>query len=100
MADEIHKSPYHMVPITDKNGTMDHYHMVRTIEAHTGKPMDPAKQHALKKIAFGGHRGHKDELKDVREAIATLEVYAAWIEQYGKKREALANIPDFTMMDD
>ena len=81
MAEELQKSPYHMVPITDKNGLMDHYHMVRTIEAHTGKCMDPAKQHALKKIAFGGHRGHKDELKDVREAIDTLEFYAEWMER-------------------
>lgn len=87
MDDGIRKSPYHMVPITDKNGMMDHYHMVRTIEAHTGKPMDPAKQHALKKIAFGGHRGHKDELKDMREAIATLEVYAEWVELHGKKED-------------
>lgn len=70
-----------MKPITDEAGFMDHYHMVRSIERHTGKPMDPALQHALKKIAFGGHRGHKDHLKDISEAIWTLIQYQKWLEQ-------------------
>ena len=33
----------------------------------------PAMQHAAKKVLCAGLRGHKDKLKDIREAIEALE---------------------------
>lgn len=38
---------------------------------------DPCLQHAFKKIAFAGGRGHKDIAKDVQEAIDTLTRWQA-----------------------
>ena len=34
---------------------------------------DPCLQHAIKKLLVAGDRGHKDESKDIQEAIDTLE---------------------------
>ncbi len=33
---------------------------------------DPAIQHAIKKLLVAGGRGHKDQRKDVREAVVSL----------------------------
>lgn len=38
---------------------------------------DPAIQHALKKLLVAGGRGHKDLIKDVKEAIISLD---RWVE--------------------
>ena len=42
---------------------------------------DPCLQHALKKILVAGKRGAKDEVKDIQEAILTLQRKLEMIEE-------------------
>lgn len=46
---------------------VDIYRMLRLYQV-----ADPCLQHAIKKLVCAGNRGYKDQEKDVREAIDTL----------------------------
>jgi len=52
------------------NGLIDVYSVLRAFE-----PIDPAIQHAIKKLLAGGQRGHKDITKDYNEAIDSIKNY-------------------------
>ena len=45
-----------------------------------------AEHHAIKKIACGGKRGAKDKIKDLREAIASLERQIEMLEEDSGER--------------
>ena len=57
--------------------------------------VDPALQHAVKKLLVAGDRGHKDLIKDVREAVVSLE---RWIEM--REEELQADKPLIMKTDD
>ena len=52
------------------NGLIDVYSVLRAFD-----PIDPAIQHAIKKLLAGGQRGHKDITKDYSEAIDSIKNY-------------------------
>lgn len=54
-----------------KVGHLEHIDVYRVIQLF--QVTDPCLQHAVKKLLVAGNRGHKDPIKDVQEAIATLE---------------------------
>lgn len=54
-----------------KVGHLEHIDVYRVIQLF--QVTDPCLQHAIKKLLVAGNRGHKDPIKDVQEAIATLE---------------------------
>ena len=47
---------------------------------------DPCLQHALKKVLVAGKRGAKDEVKDIQEAILTLQRKLEMIEEDNNDR--------------
>jgi hypothetical protein len=49
--------------------------------------VDPAIQHAVKKLLVAGNRGHKDLQKDVKEAIVSLN---RRIEMWEEETESLS----------
>ena len=51
-----------------ENGKIDIYSVSRAFG-----PIDPAIDHAIKKLLAGGKRGHKDTKKDYKEAIQSIE---------------------------
>lgn len=51
---------------------VDHYYLMRKFNV-----IDPALQHASKKVMFAGARGSKDRRRDIVEAIDTLN---RWLE--------------------
>ena len=53
-------SPYHIL-INGKQA--DCYDLIQALGI-----INPAQQHAFKKIAYAGNRGHKDFIKDMKEA--------------------------------
>lgn len=75
------KSKYRFTPKVYSDGTMDCYQLVRSLEAAQGEAIDPAIEHAIKKLLFGGKRGAKDKLKDWKEAKLSIELAIEAFEQ-------------------
>lgn len=59
--------PHYYRPV----GNLTHVDVYRVLELFG--VTSPHLQHAVKKLLVAGHRGAKDQAKDVREAIVTLE---------------------------
>ena len=63
---------YRFRPLTYKDGSMDHYCLMRSLCVARNKPIDPAIDHAMKKLAWAGTRGAKDTLRDLQEAQLSI----------------------------
>jgi hypothetical protein len=60
--------PIRSAMLPDLSVMVDVYAVLQAFEVHC-----PARQHAIKKLLAAGQRGAKDEVTDLREAIAAIE---------------------------
>lgn len=65
------KSKYRFIPLVYQDGTLDHYRLMASLPVR----LDPALEHAAKKLLFPGQRGAKSELQDLEEVIKSIQVY-------------------------
>lgn len=64
---------YQFIPETYEDGTADHYCYMRALAKARGSAIDPAIDHAMKKLAWAGSRGVKDMVRDWEEAILSIQ---------------------------
>lgn len=62
--------------IKEKKVVFDYYKISNMIKIN-----NPWREHAAKKVLFGGKRGHKDRKKDINEAIWSLKCELQEIER-------------------
>lgn len=67
------RAKYSYVPMCYPDGTSDHYCHMRSLNAVRERPIDPAIDHAMKKLAWAGARGVKDLKRDYLEAILSIQ---------------------------
>ena len=65
-------SPYHLKNVFSHKEYFDWYDFIDATRA-TGIILDPRIEHVQKKL-FVNDRGHKNEIKDIKESIQTLQM--------------------------
>ena len=67
--DDKRKHNHYFIPVADLE-YIDVYHLCRRADV---QDTSGATHHALKKLLFSGKRGSKDRIKDLTEAVDTLQ---------------------------